>query len=131
MVFFCRIATAGRDAVDVVDVRLLDALQELPRIGGERLDIASLALGVNGVKGKGRLARSRHAGNHREGVVGDLKIDVFQVMDACAANNNAFRRHQDRAAADCNPAHSSVAGKPETATQRPKNGWQNLSLYVG
>ena len=45
-------------AVDQVHVGLLDALQKLARIGGERLDIAPLPLGVDGVEGQRTLARS-------------------------------------------------------------------------
>ena len=54
------------DAVNDVDVRLLDALQKLPRIGRQRLHIAPLALGINGVEGKRRLAGAGHAGDHRQ-----------------------------------------------------------------
>ena len=42
------------EAVDEVDVGLLDALEKLARVGGERLDVAALALGVDGVKGERR-----------------------------------------------------------------------------
>jgi hypothetical protein len=42
----------GREAVDLVDVRLLHHLQELPRIGREAFDIAALALGIDGVEGE-------------------------------------------------------------------------------
>ena len=41
-----------RQAVDQVHVRLLDALQELPGIGGKRLDVAALAFRIDGVKGE-------------------------------------------------------------------------------
>ncbi len=47
------------EAVDVVDVRLLHHLQELARVGRERLDVAALALGVDRVEGQARLARTR------------------------------------------------------------------------
>ncbi len=46
----------GSEAVHVVDVGLFDALEELARVGGERLDVAALALGVHGVKGERGLA---------------------------------------------------------------------------
>ena len=50
-----------REAVDVVDVGLLHLPQELPGVGGERLDVAPLPLGVEGVEGEGRLARAGDA----------------------------------------------------------------------
>jgi len=36
-----------------VDIGLLDALEELTRIGGEGFDVAALSLGVDGVEGEG------------------------------------------------------------------------------
>jgi hypothetical protein len=41
-----------RQALDQVDVGLLHQLQELPRVGRERLDVAALALGVERVEGE-------------------------------------------------------------------------------
>ncbi len=81
------------DAVDQVHVRLLDALQELPGVGGERLHVAALSLGVDGVEGERGLARPRHPRHHRHGVVGNVEVDVLEVMDAGAAYNNAFGGH--------------------------------------
>ena len=74
----------GGDAFDFIHVRLLDTLQELPGVGGERLDVASLPFGVDGVEGQGRLAGARHAGDDRDGVVENVQMDVFQVVDAGA-----------------------------------------------
>jgi len=55
-VVFWSIEIAGLEAVDVVDVRLLHHLEELPRVSGERLDVAPLALGVDRVDRQARLA---------------------------------------------------------------------------
>ena len=51
------------DALDAVDVRLLHPLEELPRVGRQRLDVAPLAFGVDGVEGERRLARPADAGD--------------------------------------------------------------------
>ena len=48
-----------RQAVDLVDIRLLHHLQELARVGRQRLHIAALALGIDGVEGERGLCRSR------------------------------------------------------------------------
>ena len=50
-----------REPVDRVDVRLLHHLQELARVGGERLDVAALALRVDRVEGEARLAGAGQA----------------------------------------------------------------------
>ena len=46
---------------------LLDALEELPRVGGEGFDVAALAFGVDGVKGKRAFAGAGDAGDDGEG----------------------------------------------------------------
>ncbi len=51
-----------REAVDQVYVGLLDAFEELACVGGQRLDVAALAFGVDGVEGERGFAR---AGNSR------------------------------------------------------------------
>ena len=43
----------GAQALDVVDVGLLHAAQELAGVSGEGLDVPALALGVDGVEGEG------------------------------------------------------------------------------
>ena len=48
----------GREALDEVHVGLVHLPQELPRVGRERLDVAALAFGVDGVESQGRLARA-------------------------------------------------------------------------
>jgi len=40
----------GRQPLDRVDLGLLHLLEELPRVGGQRLDVAALALGVDRVE---------------------------------------------------------------------------------
>src|SRR6185437_4922983 len=42
----------GREAIHVIDVGLFDALEELARVGRERLDVAALAFGVDGIEGQ-------------------------------------------------------------------------------
>src|SRR5665213_2728310 len=54
-----------RPAVDRVDRRAVHALEELPRIGAEGLDIAALAFGIQRVEHQARLARAARPGDHR------------------------------------------------------------------
>ena len=62
-------------------VRLLHLLQELPGIGGEALDVAALALGVQGVEGEAALAGARRAGDDDEAVAGQVAVHALQVVD--------------------------------------------------
>ena len=54
----------GRKRFNVVDLRLLHLVEKLPRVGGEALDIAPLAFGVQGIEGERRLAGTAEAGHH-------------------------------------------------------------------
>src|SRR4029078_3206490 len=78
----------GRKAVDLVDVRLLHHLEELPRIGREGLDVATLAFGVDRVEGERGFARARQSGEHDETVARNGDVDVFQIVLARTANGD-------------------------------------------
>ena len=70
----------GGETFDEIDVGLLELVEELTRVGGERLDVAPLAFGVEGVEREGRLAGSADAGDHDQLVPRDRDVDVFQVV---------------------------------------------------
>jgi hypothetical protein len=72
--------------VDEVDVGLLELGDELAREGGERLEEAALALGVDGLEGERRLAGAREAGEDDEGVARDVDVDVLEIVLARAAD---------------------------------------------
>ena len=77
-----------RQAVDLVDVRLLHHLQELARIGRERLDIAALALGVDGVERERGFAGTRQPGEHHQPVARNVDVDVLEIVLARAADRD-------------------------------------------
>ena len=77
-----------REAVDLVDVRLLHHLEELAGIGRQALDIAALALGIDGVEGERGLARAGQAGEHHQLVARDRDVDVLEVVLARAADRD-------------------------------------------
>ena len=81
----------GRQALDVIDIRLLHQFQELARIGRQRLDIAALALGIDGVEGERGLARAGQAGQHGQRVARNLDVDILEIVLAGAANGDVFQ----------------------------------------
>ena len=87
----------GRQAVDEVHVRLLHLGDEALGVGGQRLHVAALALGVDGVEGERRLAGAGQARDYREFVAGDLDRDVLEVVDpgALHGDGRAHRRAGD------------------------------------
>ncbi len=80
-----------RQAVDLVDIRLLHHLQKLARIGGQRLDVAALAFGIDGVERERGFSGAGQAGEHGELVAGNLDVDVLQIMLARAADRDRTR----------------------------------------
>ena len=83
-----------REPVDRVDVGLLHHLQELPRVGGERLDVAALPLGVDRVEGERRLAGARQAGDADERVAREPYRDVLEIVLPGAVDDELFDRHE-------------------------------------
>ena len=78
-----------RQSLDMVHIRLFHHRQKLARVGGEGLHVAALPLGVDGIEGQRGLAGARQPGDHDQAVPGEIQIDVFQVVGACAPDVNA------------------------------------------
>jgi hypothetical protein len=64
----------------VIDVGLFHDRQKLPRIGGQRFHVAPLPLGVDGVEGKRRLARTGQTGDNDQPVAGQLEVDILEIV---------------------------------------------------
>ena len=79
-----------RDAIDLIDVRLLHPLQKLARVSRERFHVAPLALGVDSIEGERGLPGARHTRHHRQLVVRDGQRNVLQVMDPRPADLNGL-----------------------------------------
>ncbi len=62
---------------NVINVRFVHLPQELAGVGRQRLDIAALALGEDGVERQGRLARARQPGNDDKLVAWDLDRNIL------------------------------------------------------
>jgi hypothetical protein len=72
----------------VVYVRLLHSLKELPRVRRERLYIASLPFGVDGIESEGRLARAGWTCDDRECASRYLYVEPFEIMLARSADDD-------------------------------------------
>ena len=83
----------GREAVDLVDVGLLHLAEELPGIRAQAFDVATLALGVDGVEGEARLARPGQTGDDHEPVARERDVDVLEVVFARAAHDESILGH--------------------------------------
>src|SRR5260370_9127178 len=81
------------EAIDMINIWLLHFIQELPRIGRQRLDIAALSFGKNGVKGQATLARAGKTRNDHQLVTRKSHIYIFEIMCAGTANTNFILTH--------------------------------------
>ena len=78
-----------RQAFDQIDIGLVEAPEKLARIGGQALDIAALAFGIQRVERQARLARTRQSGDHHQLVARNVQVDVLQVVRARTADADA------------------------------------------
>ena len=83
-------ADDGRQACNLVDVRTLHAAQEVAGIGRERLNIAALPLGKDGVEGQRRLAAAAETRDDGQRVAGYLDVDILQVVDTSTEDLDFF-----------------------------------------
>src|SRR5204863_6476357 len=84
---------SGGKALDVVHVRLLHLVEELPRIGGEGFHVFPLAFGEDGVEGQRRFARTAQTGEYHQLVAGNVQREVFEIMLTRAADPDEFLCH--------------------------------------
>ena len=82
-----------RQAVDLVDVRLLHLAQELARVRGQALDVPPLALGIDGVEGEAALAAAGQPGDDDEAVTREGDVDVLEVVLARSAHDDPILGH--------------------------------------
>ncbi len=82
-----------REAVDRVDIGLLHHLQELTRVGRQRLDVATLPFGVDGVEREAGLARAAQARDADERVPRQPDGDVLEIVLPRPVDDELFRSH--------------------------------------
>ena len=81
------------EPLDRIDVGFLHEPEELPGIGGERLDVAALAFGEDRVERERRLAATRQPGDDRQLIPGDRDVDVLEIVLAGTAYDQGVTGH--------------------------------------
>jgi hypothetical protein len=74
-------------------VGLLHLSEELPRVGRERLDVAALSLGVEGVEGERALPASRHSREDDQSFLRDLQRDALEIVLAGSLHEDVLGFH--------------------------------------
>ena len=82
----------GRDALDGGHLRLVHAVEELPRVRRERFHVAALALRVERVEDKGGFSRARYPGYDDQLVLRQIEVEVLQVVLTCTADADGIAR---------------------------------------
>src|SRR5262245_57736599 len=76
------------DTFNFFDLGFIHAVEKLPRISREALDVPPLSLGIEDIKGETRLPRTADSSHYRQLVQWDFDIDIFEVVLLCAGNRN-------------------------------------------
>ena len=123
-----------RESVDGVDVRFAPLFQELSSVRRERLDIASLSFGVDGIEGQRRLTRARQAGEHDQLVARDFHVDVLEVVLARAFDDDLLHgRNAGRypvwsgANSTAQPRTLTDGARPYRAKHMPRRRWVTVA----
>ena len=114
----CRLLVDGDgrgQTLDEVHVGLVHLAQELAGVGRERLDIAALALGVDGVEGQGRFPRTRQPGEDDQLVPGQIEGDVLEIVLAGPANDQTVGHPVEDTGGVCHPGPAAASGRPDRA----------------
>ncbi len=82
----------GRERLDRVHLGHGHLVEQPPRVGRDRLEVAPLSLGVQRAERERRLARARDAGEHHQRVARDRDVEVLEVVLARAAHAHEAAR---------------------------------------
>src|SRR6266566_8162549 len=78
-----------RDSANVIDPRLVHALEELSHVRTEGFDVTALPFGIDSVESERRLSTSARAGDNAQRSKRKIEIDAFEVILARTADFNA------------------------------------------
>ena len=119
-----------RQPLDRVDVGLVHLAQELPGVRRQRLDVATLALGVDRVERQRRLPGPRQPGDHGQRVPRNRHRHVLEIVlagtrddefDPCSSESSGPNRRSHRKSAPSTPS------APISPTVRRNERGRNLA----
>jgi len=96
----------GGESLDGVHIGFLHLFEKLPRIRGEGLHIAALALRVDGVECQGRLSGTGQSRDHNQLAAWDGDRDVLEIVLACPVDDQTID-------------HSNRLWEPDRGMSRP------------
>ncbi len=93
----------GRKAGDLIYVRLLHLLHELPGVCGKRLDVPALTFGVDSVKRHRALAGTRNARETDQTVLRERQVHRAKVVHSCTTDDYLISAHATLDNPKCRP----------------------------
>src|SRR5207245_11389134 len=109
----------GGDPLDRVDLGLVHAVEELPRVGAESLDVAPLPFGGERVENERGFPRPRDAGHDDELVRRYLEREILEVVLAGAADDDRGVGAALQHAAILSPSSRRTGPRASSLPQRP------------
>ena len=82
-----------REALDEIDVRLFELVEELPGVGRKTLDVTPPALGIQRVESEARFARPARPGDDHELVSRNRQAEILQIVLARAPDSDSLLGH--------------------------------------
>jgi len=82
-----------RKSFNRIDFRPFHLVEKLPRVSGKRLNVTTLSLGIQGVKGERRFAGTGETRDNGQRVTGNLEADVLEIVLPRAANDDFIEAH--------------------------------------
>src|SRR5262245_22709659 len=77
-----------RKTFNGIDVRRFKPVEELPRIGGQRFDVPTLTLRVDGVEGQTRFSGTAKAGDYSQFVARNFDVNALEIVLPSASNSD-------------------------------------------
>ena len=109
------------DALDGVDARFVHAVEELPRVGRECLDVAPLALRVDRVERERRFAGTAGTGDDVQASARQVEVDPLQVVLTRAADTqDGGSRRRGLGSGAFAGGHAREAGNVSAATRQDR-----------
>ena len=82
-----------RQPLDLVDIRLLQLVEELPRVRRQRFDIFALPLGIHRIERQRRFPASRQAGDDHDLIARNVHVEILEIVLPRAADADGFETH--------------------------------------
>ncbi len=119
------------NARDRIDLRLVHAIEKLPRVRREGLDVTALAFGVQRVENERGLAGAGHARDDDELVERNVEVEVLEIVLARAAHEDGITRGVGHSVTGVDIESRERGRRGEQRRAGPARGCADFTVNVG